>query len=590
MSTTKALLLSARMGGGHNGVARVVSEELASYGIECETRDFLDASPRMGRILERGFKLEVERAPWAYQLEFWLWNTFTPIVAFTRRVLQAFFQRGVARWIEDIDPDIIIALHPFSAQLLGQMRHQRNPVVSNRPIATFLTDYSVHPLWVHPDVDLHLCVSETAAVQARTRAGASGEIVVTGPFVDSKFFRHVDRQAAREALSIPSDRSVALIVSGSWGVGDIAETFHLLASHDEFFPVALCGHNSDLQVQLGDHPRGLAVGWTDDVRLYMAAADVVIQNAGGLTSLEAMAAERPVISYRPIAGHGRENVAAMESAGATVWCHDKDELVEQVRSLSSEPSEQVAKQLSQFQPAPHQPILELLHEARLAQTTRRSVWALRLTRAAAMLIAIFVIANLISGVIGYHGLNLTKTASKSNYVYLSVRLSSQELANPIIDRLATSSGIGVVVTGQQAISDPNAVRYAYHQGVEVINGGTGTSSDFNFILPENDLSTGRADLAHALGVQVNAYLPQNTMNAFDLAWASLHHQTIIPARIISHRFNINPTPGAIIELNLTSMTTTHATKVIEAEIKHLGTKHLILAPFATLHATSAVRA
>jgi hypothetical protein len=207
-----------------------------------------------------------------------------------------------------------------------------------------------------------------------------------------------------------------------------------------------------------------------------------------------------------------------------------------------------------------------------------------------MLIAIFVIANLISGVIGYHGLNLTKTASKSNYVYLSVRLSSQELANPIIDRLATSSGIGVVITGQQAISDPNAVRYAYHQGVEVINGGTGTSSDFNFILPENDLSTGRADLAHALGVQVNAYLPQNTMNAFDLAWASLHHQTIIPARIISHRFNINPTPGAIIELNLTSMTTTHATKVIEAEIKHLGTKHLILAPFATLHATSAVRA
>lgn len=590
MSTTKALLLSARMGGGHNGVARVVSEELASYGIECETRDFLDASPRMGRILERGFKLEVERAPWAYQLEFWLWNGFTPIVTFTRRVLQAFFQRGVARWIEDIDPDIIIALHPFSAQLLGQMRHQRNPVVSNRPIATFLTDYSVHPLWVHPDVDLHLCVSETAAVQARTRAGASGEIVVTGPFVDPKFFSHIDRQAAREALSIPNDRFVALIVSGSWGVGDIAETFQLLASNDEFFPVALCGHNRDLQVQLANDTRGLAVGWTDDVRLYMAAADVVIQNAGGLTSLEAMAAERPVISYRPIAGHGRENVAAMESAGATVWCHDKNELVEQVRSLSNEPSEQVNKQLGQFQPAPHQPILELLHEARLTQTTRRGVWALRLTRTAAMLIALFVMANLVSGVIGYHGLNLTKTASKSNYVYLSVRLSSQQLANPKIDRLATSSGIGVVVTGQQAISDPNAVRYAYHQGVEVINGGTGTSSDFNFILPENDLSTGRADLAHALGVQVNAYLPQNTMNAFDLAWASLHHQTIIPARIISHRFNINPNPGAILELNLTSMSITHATKVIEAEITHLGRKHLILAPFATLHATSAVRA
>ncbi|MHB1733254.1 MAG: hypothetical protein ACYCU8_07330, partial [Ferrimicrobium acidiphilum] len=67
-------------------------------------------------------------------------------------------------------------------------------------------------------------------------------------------------------------------------------------------------------------------------------------------------------------------------------------------------------------------------------------------------------------------------------------------------------------------------------------------------------------------------------------------QIIIPARIISHRFNINPNPGAILELNLTNMSITHATKVIEAEITHLGRKHLILAPFATLHATSAVRA
>jgi hypothetical protein len=414
--------------------------------------------------------------------------------------------------------------------------------------------------------------------------------VVTGPFVDPKFFRHLDRQAAREALGIPSDRSVALIVSGSWGVGDIAETFHLLANHEEFFAIALCGHNRDLQAQLAHHSQGLAVGWTDDIQLYMAAADVVIQNAGGLTSLEAMAAERPVISYRPIAGHGRENVAAMESAGATVWCHDKDELIEQVRILSHEPSEQVAKQLSQFKPAPHQPILELLHEARLTRTTRHGVWALRLTRVTAMLIVIFVMANLVSGVIGYHGLNLTKTASKSNYVYLSVRLPSQALANPQIDRLVTSAGVGVVVTGQQATSNPNAVRYAYHQGIEVINGGTGTSSDFNFILPENDLSTGRADLARVLGVQVNSYLPQNTMNAFDLAWASLHHQTIIPARIVSHRFSINPDPGAILELNLTTMTTTRAAKVIAVEIKHLANHHLILAPFATLHATSTVRA
>ncbi len=571
-------------------MAHVITEELNSYGIECETRDFLDASPRVGRLLERGFKLEVERAPWAYQLEFWLWNTFSPMATFTRRALQAFFQRGVVRWIEETEPDIIIALHPFSAQLLGQMRHQRNPVISHRPIATFLTDYSVHPLWVHPAVDLHLCVSETAAVQARNRAGANGEIVVTGPFVDQRFFRDVDQSTAREALGVPSHQSVALIASGSWGVGDIAQTFQLLAAQEDVYPIALCGHNYDLQAQLERCGGGLSVGWTEEVRLYMAAADVVIQNAGGLTALEAMAARRPVISYRPIAGHGRENVAAMESVGATVWCHDEKQLLQQVHDLSNDPGEQVNKQLDQFHTAPHQPILELLHEARLVPTTRHGVWALRATKSAIMLVVLFVIANLLSGVIGYHGLNLTKTANKSSYVYLSVRLPTGALLNPNFDSMTADEGIGVVITGQQALAHPSVIRYAFHQGIEVINGGTGTSSDFNFILPENDLSSGRAELAHVLGVQINSYLPQNTMNAVDLAWASLHHQTIIPARIVSHHFNLTPHPGAIVELNLSQLSITNAEVDLQEELKRLNTDHLTLAPFATLHGAESVHA
>jgi processive 1,2-diacylglycerol beta-glucosyltransferase len=590
MSSTKALLLSARMGGGHDGAARAISEKLRSYGIECETRDFLDASPRMGRLLEHGFELEVKRAPWAYQLEFWLWNRFAPMATFTRRTLQTFFQRGVVKWIEESDPDIIIALHPFSAQLLGQMRRHHNPVISHRPIATFLTDYSVHPLWVHPDVDLHLCVSETAAEQAKSRAGASGDIVVAGPFVDSAFFETIDRQAAREALGLPDDKIIALISSGSWGVGDIAETFALIASHDDLHPVALCGRNDELLHRLAHSSNGTAVGWIDDVRLYMAASDVIIQNAGGLTALEAMASRRPVLSFRPIVGHGRENIAAMDSVGATIWCHSPQQLIDEVRHQGAAPQIQVAKQLEQFQTKPQQPILELLHEARLRPTTRHGVLARRLTRSVATLVVLFVVANLLSGVIGYHGLNLTRTAKKSDYVYVSARLSSQALANPAIDQLVTNAGIGVVVTGQQAIADPTAVRAAYRNGVGIINGGTGASSDFNFILPDNDLSTGRADLARVLGLQINTYLPQNTMNAVDLAWASIHHQTIVPARIISHHFDMKPTPGAILELNLSHDSAATALSIIKSELNHLTNDHLILAPFATLHTHVSARA
>ncbi len=49
----------------------------------------------------------------------------------------------------------------------------------------------------------------------------------------------------------------------------------------------------------------------------MAGCDALVENAGGLTSLEALRAGLPVVSFQPIAGHGRENTARMAEAGVS---------------------------------------------------------------------------------------------------------------------------------------------------------------------------------------------------------------------------------------------------------------------------------
>jgi hypothetical protein len=54
----------------------------------------------------------------------------------------------------------------------------------------------------------------------------------------------------------------------------------------------------------------------------MHAADVLLHNAGGLSSLEAFATGLPVASYRCIPGHGLTNAAALEEAGTAVWIRD----------------------------------------------------------------------------------------------------------------------------------------------------------------------------------------------------------------------------------------------------------------------------
>src|SRR5438309_5593744 len=71
--------------------------------------------------------------------------------------------------------------------------------------------------------------------------------------------------------------------------------------------------------------------------LLMAASDALIQNAGGLTCMEALAAGLPVVRFLTIAGHGRDNAEQMQEAGVAAYATDAEELatvLDRVTSLA----------------------------------------------------------------------------------------------------------------------------------------------------------------------------------------------------------------------------------------------------------------
>jgi UDP:flavonoid glycosyltransferase YjiC (YdhE family) len=47
--------------------------------------------------------------------------------------------------------------------------------------------------------------------------------------------------------------------------------------------------------------------------------DVVVHNAGGLSSVEALATGVPVVSYRCLPGHGTANAAQLNRSGLSAW-------------------------------------------------------------------------------------------------------------------------------------------------------------------------------------------------------------------------------------------------------------------------------
>jgi UDP-N-acetylglucosamine:LPS N-acetylglucosamine transferase len=331
------LVLSASMGAGHDGAARALSARLEARGHHAEVIDFLEAGPlRIGAAMRNGYEFELKHVPAAYDALYRLWYRAPWLCPAVAWLVTALARRRVMRWIGVFAPDVVVSTYPLSTLCLGRLRSAGRLGV---PAVNFITDFGVHPLWVHPGVDLNLAIHEAPARRAAeaTRRAA----LACGPAVSPDFDpeRLPEREASRSELGLGADEAAVLVVAGSWGVGNLDETWTALTSSGLFTPVVVCGRDERLLARVrslasvyGGH--SVILGWTDRMPAFMAACDALVENAGGLTSLEAMRAGLPVVSFKPIAGHGRDNTAAMDAAGVARLADDATALVTALATLT----------------------------------------------------------------------------------------------------------------------------------------------------------------------------------------------------------------------------------------------------------------
>ena len=330
----RVLVVSGSVGAGHDGAARELAARLAEAGAKVSVRDFLSAVPSpVARLLREGYTGTVGYLPFAFEFLFRRLER-RGLVWRVEQAVCARAEETIAGWVADDPADVVVSTYPPASQSIGNMRADgRLPV----PVLTYLTDPAVHVSWVHPAVDRHLTVTAATAEHGAAAYGMPFE--VAGPLVPARFASRsgTARVAAlRAELALPGDRSVALLVAGSLGLGDVLDTAREVAASG-VTPLVLCGRNEALRRRVDREPGTRALGWRTDVHELMQVADVLVQNAGGLSFTEAMVAGLPTVTYRPIPGHGRANAAVLDAAGLAPWAHTQGELAALLHSAVGRP-------------------------------------------------------------------------------------------------------------------------------------------------------------------------------------------------------------------------------------------------------------
>lgn len=305
-------VVSGSFGAGHDAAAREIADRFEARGHTVRTWDVVDLFPLgLGRLLRATYVQQLRRAPGSWGAVLRRLERPGGLSGLTSRALGT-TAPGLLRIAAD-RPDVIVSTHPFASQALGALRATGRVDV---PVATFLTDMSVHRLWVHPAVDLHLAWHPVPAAQARALGGRTAVVVPLACAGGQAPPR------SRRELGLPPEVPLALVTGGALGIGQLERAAREVAATGLAHPVVLCGRNAALRLRLDGVAGVTGLGWRDDLPAVLRAVDVVVQNAGGFTSQQAIAAGVPLLSYRCLPGHGETNAAALEQAGLAHWVRD----------------------------------------------------------------------------------------------------------------------------------------------------------------------------------------------------------------------------------------------------------------------------
>jgi hypothetical protein len=254
----------------------------------------------------------------------------------------------------------------------------------------------------------------------------------------------------------------------------------------------------------------------------MSAADALVENAGGLSAMESFAAGLPVISFQPIAGHGKDNAKYMAGSGVSRYAHDDDELAVALESATTPGAERdsmIEAGKGLFSGDPADDVIGLAAKTRadaLLTPFQTPKGRRRVGVAAASLVGLYFVLTVGAHGVAALGVGVAKAPKNAtNTVYLGVRVDGRELRRGGVVSNISDMGATLVIDGRTASHAAGRLEDLAAGGVRVANGGWGKSRTLRWNRAHDDCDKAWKVISHSTEAPVTDFVPGRALDAFD---------------------------------------------------------------------------
>lgn len=316
------LFLTVSTGGGHQKAAEAVKEIIDEYYPGSRTL-IVDAlkytSPIADKIIIGTYLNTIRKTPSVYR-RFYKMSEMGDRFYGLNKKFNSLLSRRLLKLIKDFRPSIIVTTHPFSLQMLSELKKKTD---FNIPVLAVVTDFVFHSFWLHEMADAYIVAHEKLKDDMVKWGIPDNRIYAYGIPVQQKFLEKCDKKEVQKKLGL-EDKLTALVMGGSLGFGELDKAFDsLLKCSRDIQIIVVTGENEGLMKKISNcsvtsSKKVKIFGFTDIVPELMDASDFLLTKPGGLTVSEALVKGIPIFIISPIPGAEEGNADFLLQNGAAV--------------------------------------------------------------------------------------------------------------------------------------------------------------------------------------------------------------------------------------------------------------------------------